>query len=113
MIAEFDQAKINELEKNGVISLTINGEAYSITPEDVEISFDNIPGWQVGIDKDITVGAWYFIDDALIHEGLAKELGIEFKICVKNADLNVTDKISVVLEKHDVLEKPFVNLETI
>lgn len=105
MIAEFDQAKINELEKNGVISLTINGEAYSITPEDVEISFDNIPGWQVGIDKDITVALDISLDDALIHEGLAKELVNRIQNMRKNADLNVTDKIAVVLEKHDVLEE--------
>ncbi|MCB9310546.1 MAG: isoleucine--tRNA ligase [Lewinellaceae bacterium] len=105
MIAEFDQAKINELEKKGVISLTINGEAYSITPEDVEISFDNIPGWQVGIDKDITVALDISLDDALIHEGLAKELVNRIQNMRKNADLNVTDKISVVLEKHDVLEE--------
>ncbi|MEZ4910769.1 MAG: isoleucine--tRNA ligase [Saprospiraceae bacterium] len=100
LIADFDQNTIGNLEKNGSISLRINQTEYTISLEDVEISFDNIPGWQVGVDKDITVALDVTLTDALIHEGLAKELVNRIQTIRKNEDFNVTDKINVYIESH-------------
>jgi isoleucyl-tRNA synthetase len=100
MIAAFDQSMISELEKNQKYTLMIDGEPYVITPEDVEISFDEIPGWQVAIDKDITVALDVTLTNELIAEGYARELVNRIQNIRKTSDYNVTDRIVVTIEDH-------------
>ncbi|MBC7886211.1 MAG: isoleucine--tRNA ligase, partial [Saprospiraceae bacterium] len=101
MIAEFDQKTISEIEKNNTYTLEIEGEQFVLTTEDIEISFDEIPGWQVAIDRDITVALDISLTDDLVAEGLARELVNRIQNIRKNSDFNVTDKISIVLEDHE------------
>ncbi|MFZ1748965.1 MAG: DUF5915 domain-containing protein, partial [Saprospiraceae bacterium] len=103
MIAAFDQKMIVELEKTNEYILEIQGEKYVITNEDVEISFDQIPGWQVAVDRDITVALDVSLTDDLISEGLARELVNRIQTIRKNSDFNVTDKIRIVIQDHDVI----------
>ena len=100
MIADFDQKTIESLEKNGKLDLKINNTLHTISLEDVEISFDNIPGWQVGVDRDITVALDVTLTEDLVHEGLAKELVNRIQTIRKNEAFNVTDKINVSIESH-------------
>lgn len=104
LIAEFDQQTISLLEKTGSHQLLIEGETFEISAEDIEISFDDIPGWQVAVDREITVALDVSLNEDLIAEGIARELVNKIQNLRKNSDFNVTDKISVELEDHHTIQ---------
>jgi len=103
MIADMDQKAIQTLEKEDQYTLHIDGETYDITKEDVEITFDEIPGWQVAIDRDITVALDIQLSDDLIAEGIARELVNRIQNIRKSSDFNVTDKINIKIQDHDLI----------
>lgn len=103
MIAEFDQKAISQLEKTNAYTLEIEGEKFVLTTEDIEISFDEIPGWQVAVDRDITVALDISLTDDLIAEGVARELVNRIQNIRKTSDFNVTDKITIAIEDHDII----------
>ena len=103
MIAEFDQKAISQLEKTNAYTLEIEGEKFVLTTEDIEVSFDEIPGWQVAVDKDITVALDISLTDDLIAEGIARELVNRIQNIRKTSDFNVTDKITIAIEDHDII----------
>lgn len=102
MITEFSQHDIATLEKSGQYNMVIEGENFVLTPEDIEISFDEVPGWQVAVDKDITVALDVSLTDELIAEGYAREFVNRIQNIRKSSDFNVTDRIKVEIEDHDV-----------
>lgn len=103
MIAEFDQKAISQLEKTNAYTLEIEGEKFVLTTEDIEISFDEIPGWQVAVDRDITVALDISLTDDLIAEGFARELVNRIQNIRKTSDFNVTDKITIAIEDHEII----------
>jgi isoleucyl-tRNA synthetase len=103
MIQEMDQKSITELEKTDQYIIEIDGDRYMLSNEDVEISFDEIPGWQVAIDKDITVALDISLSDELIAEGVARELVNRIQNIRKTSDFNVTDKITIEIENHEII----------
>lgn len=103
MIQEMDQASISQLEKTNAFSIEIEGESFNLTTEDVEISFDEIPGWQVATDREVTVALDVTLSEDLIAEGLARELVNRIQNIRKNSDFNVTDRIIVDIEKNNII----------
>jgi isoleucyl-tRNA synthetase len=107
MISEFDQKTIAQLETTNTHILEIDNERIMLSLEDVEISFDEIPGWQVAVDRDITVALDINLTDDLIAEGIARELVNRIQNIRKSSDFNVTDRIDIIIEDH-VLIRPAV-----
>jgi len=103
MIVDFDQKAISELEKTNAYTLEIECEKFVLTTEDIEISFDEIPGWQVAVDKEITVALDISLTDDLIAEGIARELVNRIQNIRKTSDFNVTDKITIAIEDHVII----------
>jgi isoleucyl-tRNA synthetase len=101
VINQLDKAAISTLEKEGKISLEINGEAKEITIEEVEITSEDIEGWLVASHKNITVALDIHIDQKLKNEGIARELVNRIQNLRKDTDLNVTDHINV-----EIVEEP-------
>ncbi len=102
-IGRFTQEDINKVEKSGGYLLEIDGEKIALTLEDFIITAEDIPGWLVAAEGDITVALDITITDALRAEGMARELVNRIQNLRKEKDFNVTDKINVVVEKHDGL----------
>jgi isoleucyl-tRNA synthetase len=103
MIAAFDQKTIAALEKSNQHILEIEGQSYTITAEDVEITFNEIPGWQVAVDRELTVALDVHLTDELLAEGLSRELVNRIQNLRKAHNFNVTDKIHIEIEDHAVL----------
>jgi len=103
LISEFDSATISRLEKEGNLVLLAGGEKYLITPEDVEVSFDEVPGWQVAADRDVTVALDVHLTDELVAEGIARELVNRIQNLRKSRDFNVTDRIVVVIGDNEAI----------
>jgi len=73
-IQNFDADQIQTIEKGGSISLQLDGEQYSILKEDLEIISEDIPGWLVSHDGDLTVALDIHLTPELLAEGHAREL---------------------------------------
>ena len=92
-IQMLDQDQINSFENSGKFDLIVDGTTFELTLDDVVISSEDIPGWQVATDGDLTVAVDITLDDHLIAEGTARELVNRIQNIRKQLDLNVTDRI--------------------
>ena len=104
-IQNFSQEQITELESKGLLTFVISGKSIILTSEDVEISSQDIPGWLVANDKDITVALDITINEELRNEGIARELVNRIQNIRKDSGFEVTDKIKITLQPNSVLEK--------
>lgn len=105
LIQNFNEDQISLLEKDLSVSLEIDTQNYSIIKEDVEILSEDIPGWLVSHDGELTVALDISISEELLTEGHARELINRIQNIRKDKDFNVTDKIVIKLQDHkDILK---------
>jgi isoleucyl-tRNA synthetase len=102
-VAAFDQEQINRLEKHQSFTLSLPGEKLELTLEDVEITSEDIPGWSVASEDNITVALDIHITDELKREGVARDLVNRIQNLRKELGLDVQDKIRVSIEKNNDL----------
>ena len=104
--------QINQLDNEGSIAIVISGNSITLSLEDVEISSQDIPGWLVANANGITVALDITITEELKKEGIARELVNRIQNLRKDSGFEVTDKITVYLQKNEVLEAAFTANET-
>jgi len=96
----FDQEQINRLEKEGKYEFSINGTDVVVELSDVEIITQDIPGWVVSNMGNLTIAMDITISEQLREEGLARELINRIQNLRKDKNFDVTDKISLQIEKN-------------
>jgi isoleucyl-tRNA synthetase len=99
LVAGFSQQDITDFERTGVYETVINGQAVELLSEDVDITSEDIPGWLVANDGKLTVALDITVTDDLRLEGIARELINRIQNLRKDSGFDVTDKISIVLQK--------------
>ena len=107
-------AVINAMEQEQICSLKRNRNMRSrqvvrtilLTLEDVEIISEDIPGWLVANEGTITVALDINITEELRQEGVARELVNRIQNIRKESGFDVTDKINVIIQKHEVIKMP-------
>ena len=102
-ISAFSQEDIAKIETDGRYVLDINGEKIEISLSDVEIITQDIPGWVVANEDDLTVALDTTITDVLRKEGISRELVNRIQNLRKEQGFDVTDNIIVEIEKCDLL----------
>ncbi|MCD4730781.1 MAG: class I tRNA ligase family protein, partial [Bacteroidales bacterium] len=103
-LSTFDSDKIALLEEKGNSEISIEGQKIEILLSDVEILTEDIPGWLISTSGQITVALDITITDDLKDEGIARELINRIQNIRKEKQFEVTDKISVIIEKNNNLE---------
>ncbi len=96
---------IESIEKNGKLSIEINGSLETILLEEVEITTQDIEGWLVANQGNLTVALDVSINEDLKNEGIARELVNRIQNLRKEKGLEVTDKIRITLKKDGVVDK--------
>lgn len=104
-ISALDQNGIEEIEESGSMVLSLGDSQVSITLEDVVISTEDIPGWLITTENHLTVALDISIDEELRYEGIARELVNRIQNLRKDSGLEVTDQISLKLEKSDLVSE--------
>ncbi|MEM1136270.1 MAG: isoleucine--tRNA ligase [Bacteroidota bacterium] len=99
-IAKFEQPDITKLEKEQGFSLQIEGQIIMLTPEDVEITSEDIPGWLVARDNGLTVALDITISEVLRKEGIAREVVNRVQNIRKDMGLEVQDKIAITVQSN-------------
>ncbi len=97
VINQMTDEDIAMLEKSGAFTFTLGDEETAITLEDVTIATEDIPGWVVATDKELTVALDVNVTGELAREGLARELVNRIQNLRKDGGLEVTDRITVTL----------------
>ena len=98
-------AEILSFESGGTHSFNINGTAIGLTLDDVEIISEDIPGWQVANEGRLTVALDITVTDELKYEGIAREFVNRIQNIRKESGFDVTDKITVLIEDHDLIRE--------
>lgn len=104
-IASFSQEAIATIECEGRFNLTIGQESVEIALSDVEIITQDIPGWVVANEDDLTVALDTTITESLRLEGISRELVNRIQNIRKEQGFDVTDNIIVEIEKQETLCK--------
>jgi isoleucyl-tRNA synthetase len=97
-ITAMEQKDIATLERTGSFTFEALPGQPVVTTEDVEIIPEDVPGWQVANDGNITVALDVTVTDALKNEGMARELINRIQNIRKSSDFDITDKVAVELE---------------
>ena len=97
------QEQIAQLEKDGRLVLNIPEiqENPEILSEDVDIISEDIPGWLVGNEGNLTVALDITLTDELRNEGMARELVNRIQNIRKKSGLEITDRILVSIEPNE------------
>jgi isoleucyl-tRNA synthetase len=81
----------------------VNGDAFSITKEDVEVLHEDLHGWLVETDGSMIVALDTEITPELRNEGFAREFVNRIQNMRKDAGFQVTDRIKIYYSGTDVL----------
>ena len=102
-INQLTAENISELEANNSFEIDLADQKVNLTLEDVEISYQDIPGWSVASEGRVTVALDITIDEDLRKEGIARDLVNRVQNLRKDMGLEVQDKINIRIEKNDEL----------
>jgi len=122
-IAKFTQEDIKEIETNGLLAIefastfekrSLSGvegskdQRVDLLLEEVEILSEDIPGWLVANDGNLTVALDITITEELRQEGIAREFINRIQNLRKDSGFEVTDKIEVFIQRHEAIEEALV-----
>ena len=99
------QEQIAQLEKEGTIGINVEGQDLTVEAVDVDIISEDIPGWLVGNEGNLTVALDITLTDDLRNEGMARELVNRIQNIRKKSGLEITDRIRVQIEPNEAATK--------
>ena len=111
-VAKMTQEDIVAFERNNSFELNINDEEIKLSLEDVEITSEDIPGWLVANDGRLTVALDINVTEELRKEGIAREFINRIQNIRKESNFDVTDKINVQIQKHDLINDAIKKFES-
>ncbi|AUC83749.1 isoleucine--tRNA ligase [Lacinutrix sp. Bg11-31] len=113
-IQKMTSEDIKNIEQNGTIDVECNGKSITLERSDVDITSQDIEGWLVASEGALTVALDVTISKGLREEGIARELVNRIQNLRKDSGFEVTDRISVQLQRNEEIAKAVqTNLEYI
>lgn len=91
------QDEIQTFERDGEIKITVDGQEVAVSVADVDIISEDIPGWLVANENNLTVALEVELNDELRAEGMARELINRIQNLRKECGLEITDRINVTV----------------
>ncbi|WP_423129507.1 isoleucine--tRNA ligase [Gaoshiqia sp. Z1-71] len=110
-VSQFSQTDISELEKSGVHTLNIDGQTVALSTDDVEITTEDIPGWLIATEGEMTIALDIHVTDELKQEGIAREFINKIQNIRKESDFEITDRISLKIVKHEYYNDAVTNFK--
>ncbi|MBK9532843.1 MAG: isoleucine--tRNA ligase [Chitinophagaceae bacterium] len=111
-IAAFDNATIDKVLENEYVlnpdHKNTGDEPVIINAEDLEISTDEIPGYEVAVKGPLTVALDIVISVDLKKEGDAREFVNRVQNIRKDSGFNLTDRIDVMLSENGAIQPSII-----
>lgn len=108
-MAVLEQDEIARLEDDGHITLDMQGESVTVELADVEVVSEDIPGWLVSNDGNLTVALDVELTDSLRQEGMARELINRIQNIRKDSGFEITDRVNVTLAPSEATDAAVEN----
>ena len=99
------QEEIAALEKQGSMTLSVDGNEVTVEAADVDIISEDIPGWLVANEGNLTVALEVELTDELRNEGMARELINRIQNLRKETGLEITDRIIATVAPNEFTDK--------
>ncbi len=94
-LSTMSQPDIIAFEKAGQVTFDIDGTPIVVDLADVEVISEDIPGWLVANEGNLTVALDITLTDELRNEGMARELVNRVQNIRKAKNFDITDKVVV------------------
>ena len=111
-IALFNNATIDKVLENDFLLnpdyKNLGEEPIIINAEDLEISTDEIPGYEVAVKGQLTVALDIVITDNLKKEGTAREFVNRIQNIRKDSGFNLADRIDVTVSENAALQPSII-----
>ena len=96
-IQGLDAEQIRAFEQEGSLEIQLEEGPVTLEVGDIEVVSQDIPGWLVAVDGELTVAMDMTISKALAHEGMARELVNKVQNLRKDLDYELTDRIRLTV----------------
>ncbi len=100
-IQELDDSAINKIQEGDFLLNPGEEKAIVISAEDIEVSTNEIPGFEIAVKGNLTVALDLVISDQLKKEGFAREFINRIQNLRKEKDFKLTDKILLIIEQKE------------
>ena len=107
VIGRMEQEDQKRLLRGGSVDVTIDGETFTLTEEDVTVKREVREGVVALSDQGITVTLETALDEELLLEGLAREIVNKINTMRRNLDFEVTDRITITIETSSRVTEAF------
>ena len=102
--------EIRTLETEGSLKIKMDEKnEFVLMLEEVEIISEDIPGWLVSSEGKLSVALDIQISESLKEEGIAREFINKIQNIRKDKKFEVTDKISLKIQTHDLINAAISN----
>lgn len=109
--ANLSQEEIAMFESQGSLPLSIADQTVIIEAADVEVISEDMPGWLVSNEGNLTVALEVELTEELRNEGMARELINRIQNIRKDSGLEITDRINVTISDEESVRKALTNFE--
>jgi len=105
VINQMTHEDITQFEREGTFTIKAEEQSITLILDDVEILSEDIPGWLVASEEDLTVALDISVTEELRFEGIAREFINRIQNYRKESGFDVTDKIVISIQKHSAINK--------
>ncbi|MCR9171163.1 MAG: isoleucine--tRNA ligase [bacterium] len=104
MVNQMSGDDIAQIEANSGWKGEVNGEHIELDLNDFDIAAQDIPGWLVSSDGNLTVALDVTLTEELKSEGIARELVNRVQNLRKDSGLEVTDRILLKVDTNELIQ---------
>ena len=102
---EMSQDDIAKFEQDSRFVFDVDSQVCEVTLDDIEIISEDIPGWLVANEGNLTIALDITVSDTLRKEGLARELVNRIQNLRKNAGFEITDRIRIQVASSKAMDE--------
>lgn len=106
-IEELTQDQRTALMEGQTVEISLDGEAFTLTPQDVTIDRTVREGLIAANQGTLTIALDTQLNDSLIIEGLAREIVNKINAMRREQNFLVTDRIHITIESSEKVQKAF------
>jgi isoleucyl-tRNA synthetase len=100
-IQELDDASIGKIQQGDFVLNPGEEESIVISAEDIEVSTNELPGFEIAVKSNLTVALDLVISDQLKKEGFAREFINRIQNLRKEKNFDLTDKILLKVQEKE------------
>ncbi len=103
MVQKWSATDILAIEQKSGWKGLIDNEEVILHRDDFEITAQDIPGWEVAVEGNMTVALDITITDQLKDEGIAREVVNRIQNLRKDSNFEVSDRILITIQSHPAI----------